>query len=77
MIIVDTALQKRADAGKPIRVGVIGAGYMGRGMIMQIITAFKGMEVSAVYNRTIVLTSAGLFGGSMISGSGSSISSNT
>ena len=53
MIIVDTALQKRADAGKPIRVGVIGAGYMGRGMIMQIITAFKGMDVSAVYNRTI------------------------
>jgi len=53
MIIVDTALAKRAEAGNPIRVGVIGAGYMGRGMIMQIISAFKGMEVSAVYNRTI------------------------
>ncbi len=53
MIIVDTALQKRADANRPIRVGVIGAGYMGRGLVMQIITAMTGMDCSAVYNRTI------------------------
>ncbi|NOR64597.1 MAG: hypothetical protein GQ468_01120, partial [Candidatus Scalindua sp.] len=26
MIIVDTALQHRADAGNPVRVGLIGAG---------------------------------------------------
>lgn len=53
MIIVDTALQKRADENRPIRVGVIGAGYMGRGLVMQIITAMTGMECSAVFNRTI------------------------
>jgi len=31
MIIVDRALKKREEEGKPIRVGMIGAGFMGRG----------------------------------------------
>jgi hypothetical protein len=31
MIIVDTALQARESQGQPIRVGMIGAGFMGRG----------------------------------------------
>ena len=37
----------------PVRVGIIGAGYMGRGMVLQIQTAIQGMEVVAVSNRTI------------------------
>ena len=53
MIIVDTALKKREQAGNPIKVGVVGAGYMGRGMVLQIITAIPGMDVAAVSNRTI------------------------
>lgn len=53
MIIVDTALKKREQAGNPIKVGVVGAGYMGRGLVLQIITAIPGMEVAAVSNRTI------------------------
>ncbi len=53
MIIVDTALAKREDAGRPIRVGVIGAGYMGRGMVLTIIQSVTGMRVSAIYNRTL------------------------
>lgn len=53
MIIVDTALQKCESEGKPIRVGIIGAGYMGRGLVMQILNSFQtGMRMSAVYNRT-------------------------
>ena len=53
MIIVDTALEKREQENNPIRVGVIGAGYMGRGLVIQIQTAFSnGMRVSALYNRT-------------------------
>ncbi len=31
MIIVDTALKARAKEGKPIRVGLLGAGFMGQG----------------------------------------------
>jgi len=53
MIIVDTALEKRERENNPIRVGVIGAGYMGRGLAIQIHSAFKsGMRLSALYNRT-------------------------
>ncbi len=53
MIIVDTALKKREDEGKPIRVGIIGAGYMGRGLALQIITAIPGMVVAGISNRTV------------------------
>jgi predicted homoserine dehydrogenase-like protein len=53
MIIIDTALEKRHQEGKPIQVGIIGAGYMGRGLVLQIVSSFKGMRVAAVYNRTL------------------------
>ncbi len=53
MIIVDTALEKRAAAGNPVRVAIIGAGYMGRGVALQIITAFPGLRLVAVSNRTV------------------------
>ncbi len=53
MIIVDTALKKCEQEGKPIKVAIIGAGYMGRGMALQIITAIRGMEVVAISNRTL------------------------
>ena len=53
MIIVDTALEKRHKEGNPVRVAMIGAGYMGRGATLQIVTAFQGMKVVAVSNRTI------------------------
>jgi predicted homoserine dehydrogenase-like protein len=53
MIIVDTALEKREKEDNPVRVGIIGAGYMGRGMTLQIETAIRGMRVAAISNRTI------------------------
>ncbi|MEA3410771.1 MAG: Gfo/Idh/MocA family oxidoreductase [Pseudomonadota bacterium] len=54
MIIVDTALERREDEGRPIRVAIIGAGYMGRGTALQIMTAFRrGMRLVAMSNRTI------------------------
>lgn len=54
MIIIDTALARRAAERKvPIRVGMIGAGFMARGVLHQIATAFRGaMEVAAIANRT-------------------------
>ena len=36
MIIVDRALEQRERDGNPIRVGMIGAGFMGRAMARQI-----------------------------------------
>jgi predicted homoserine dehydrogenase-like protein len=53
MIIVDTALEKRAAANDPVKVGVVGAGYIGRGMTLQIEQHIPGMKVAAIANRTL------------------------
>jgi predicted homoserine dehydrogenase-like protein len=53
MIIVDKALEKRHQDGNPIRVGMVGAGYMGRGIALQIVTATTGMQLVAISNRTL------------------------
>jgi predicted homoserine dehydrogenase-like protein len=51
MIIVDTALEKRQAEGNPIRVAMIGAGFMGRGIALQICNSVPGMELVAISNR--------------------------
>ncbi len=53
MIIVDRALRERAETGRPIRVGLVGAGFMGHAITSQIATAVPGMEVVAIANRTL------------------------
>lgn len=53
MIIVDTALEKRHQEGNPVRVAMVGAGFMGRGVALQILTAIKGMRLVAISNRTL------------------------
>ena len=53
MIIVDRALAARAEAGNPVRVGMIGAGAMGRGIARQILTRFPGLRLVAIANRTL------------------------
>src|SRR2546429_8838336 len=51
MIIVDKALRAREAQGLPIRVGMIGAGFMGQGLTNQIVNSVPGMRMAAVYNR--------------------------
>jgi predicted homoserine dehydrogenase-like protein len=53
MIIVDTALQKRLSAGNPVRVALAGAGYMGRGIALEIISAIPGLRLVAIANRNV------------------------
>ena len=54
MIIVDKDLEKREAEGKPIRVAMVGAGFMGRGVALQIFQAFKkGMRLVAISNRNL------------------------
>ena len=53
MIIVDKFLQERQKAGKPIRVGLWGAGEMAKGMVNQVMKYTPGMEVAVIANRTI------------------------
>lgn len=51
MIIVDNALKARDQLGKHIRVGMVGAGFMGQGLTNQITHSVPGMRMAAVYNR--------------------------
>jgi predicted homoserine dehydrogenase-like protein len=53
MIIVDTQLQKREDGNRPVRVAIIGAGYMGRGIAHQFLRPVTGMRLAGISNRTI------------------------
>jgi len=53
MIIVDSALRRRAEEGNPVRVGMVGAGFMGRGVALQICSVVPGMELVAIANRNL------------------------
>ncbi|GAA4979935.1 NAD(P)H-dependent oxidoreductase [Kineococcus glutinatus] len=53
MIIVDRALQQRQAEGRPIRVALVGAGFMGRGFVNQVVNSVPGMELVAIANRTV------------------------
>ena len=51
MILVDTALKARAEQGRPIRVAIVGAGFMSQGLTNQIMHSTPGMRVVGVSNR--------------------------
>ena len=53
MILVDNILKKREKENNPIKVGVIGTGVMGKGIINQITKYSPGVKVVATYNRTL------------------------
>jgi predicted homoserine dehydrogenase-like protein len=53
VILVDTALARREAEGRPIRVALVGAGFMGRGVANQIINSTPGMRLVAIVNRTL------------------------
>lgn len=51
MIIVDRELERRAQSGNPVRVAMVGAGFMARGIAIQILSAVPGMKLVAISNR--------------------------
>lgn len=53
MIIVDNALKAREAQSKPIRVGMIGAGFMGQGLVNQIVHSVPGERMVAIFNRRV------------------------
>ena len=53
MIIIDDALRRAQRADRPIRVALVGAGFMGRGIALQIITATTGIHLAAIVARNL------------------------
>ena len=51
LIIVDTELKKRE--GNPIKVGLIGAGFMSKGIMNQVLKYMPAMDIPVVCNRTV------------------------
>ena len=52
MKLIERALQRRHEEGRPIRVLLVGAGAMGRALVYQVTKHVPGMEISAIANRT-------------------------
>lgn len=52
MLIVDAALKQREADNNPVRVALVGAGFMGRALVNQIVNATAGMQMVAICNRT-------------------------
>jgi predicted homoserine dehydrogenase-like protein len=53
MILVDEALKARQEQGKPVRVALVGAGFMAQGLTNQIVHSVPGMRLVAVSNRKV------------------------
>jgi len=51
MIIIDNLLKAREMSGKPIRVGILGSGFIAQGLVNQITHSVPGMRASAIYGR--------------------------
>jgi predicted homoserine dehydrogenase-like protein len=52
MILVDRALARREAEGRPVTVGLVGAGFMAQGIVNQVTHSVPGMRVAAISNRT-------------------------
>jgi predicted homoserine dehydrogenase-like protein len=51
MLGVDTLLAERAADGNPVRVAMAGCGFMGRGLVNQIVNSVPGMTLAAIAVR--------------------------
>jgi len=51
MLIIDTALEKCEANNKPVRVGMIGAGFMAKGIALQLVRYIKGITLVGISNR--------------------------
>ncbi len=58
MIIIDQILKAREADGNPIRVAMVGAGFMATGIALQLCKYTKGIELVAISNRNIAKAKA-------------------
>jgi predicted homoserine dehydrogenase-like protein len=53
MMVMDAALERREQEGRPIRVGLVGAGYMGSAIALQLAGGRAGLRLGAIASRTL------------------------
>lgn len=53
MILIDTALRRRAEQGRPITVAMVGAGFMARAIAHQFLRVTPGIRLAAISNRNL------------------------
>jgi predicted homoserine dehydrogenase-like protein len=53
MILVDRALERRLAEAGPIRVGMVGAGFMAKGIALQILGSSPALRLVAIANRDV------------------------
>ena len=53
MIIIDTALAELEADGAPVRVALVGGGFVARCIALQFLTPLRGMRLVAIANRTV------------------------
>ena len=64
-MLVDAALQEREALGRPIRVGMVGAGATGRAIALQLGTPVAGLRLVGLANRTLAHGERALLEGGM------------
>jgi predicted homoserine dehydrogenase-like protein len=52
-VIVDRLLEQRQRDGAPVRVGIVGAGFMARGLVNHIVNTTPGMTATVVFARRV------------------------
>jgi predicted homoserine dehydrogenase-like protein len=62
VIAVDTLLRQRQTDGRPVRMGLVGAGFMARGLVNQVLNSTPGVQLTVVCNRTPAKASAAVTG---------------
>jgi len=58
MIILDTALEQREADAKPIRLGIVGSGYMARGIAGQVLAGMPGLRIGGFAARNLEAAAA-------------------
>ena len=53
MIIIDSALERLEKDRKPVRVGMVGAGFMAKGIALQLVKYVPGIRLCVICNRTL------------------------
>ena len=58
MIILDSALERLEAEGRPIRLGIVGSGYMARGIAGQVLAGMPGLRIGGLAARNLEAAAA-------------------